>query len=245
MSLIAQRSIWDWGLRIAAEHGERNGPVLLELLRAAERRELPVILPDAKMEEFWREIILPSSIRYVRAEDAIEHRSLRLPPLDNRGITEFLCQIMMAASDVEALVARRLAARPTAISQARTSDPIAGEPAKIGPLSPGPKESEQSRPARQRRPRGPKPAKRTAVEVAMKKAIADGEMTLVDLTKLKEVALAESHRVSRAPRAKRGTTFCWNYLSTNRDKLRPSTNSDRRQAGSVFARDCQCTERNR
>jgi hypothetical protein len=117
MSLIAERSVWDWGDRIAKEHDERNGQVLVELLTAIERRELPAYLPNSA-GDLWRGALLPL-INHVKGFDEALHRNMPIPlPEGGLPLPRMLLKIMVAAPHVDSWLARRLAA------QQQPSDPM-------------------------------------------------------------------------------------------------------------------------
>jgi len=104
MSLIPERSLWDWAEIIAADLSERFALVLVELVNSVYRNEIPATFLHSS-DESWRQL-LPSIANAARTYWAIT----RDPLLPEEGIWELCHQMMLRTSDVERWLSNRISA---------------------------------------------------------------------------------------------------------------------------------------
>jgi len=100
--------------------------------------------------------------------------------------------------------------------------------------------SDRNRPRRQR---GPFPRTRLKTESAMKQQIARGERSLDDLDALTEASMEAEFGVSRDTARRARNNVLMELRAEKLDKLRPSTNSDRRKNVAMLRPCCYRTRR--
>jgi hypothetical protein len=124
MPLIADRSVWDWGERIAAEHSEKSFEVMEKLMAAVidgTLRTTPLLNEDWRQHLFAINVI--SQIRGRR----------RLFLGDSPQLAGYwLRQIMIADTDIENWVASRLSPKP--VRRAETTPHQVHTQTKLGAL---------------------------------------------------------------------------------------------------------------
>jgi hypothetical protein len=104
MPLIAERSVWDWGKRIAAEHNEKSFDVMEKLMAAVIDRTLPTTPP---LNEHCRQYLCSINvIGQIRSR-------MRLFLWDDPELAGYwLCQLMVAETDIKDWLASQLSPKP-------------------------------------------------------------------------------------------------------------------------------------
>jgi len=122
MPLISERFLWDWAQKLAKEQNEPYALVLVEMLKAIERNELPATFPhgpSSKQHDFKALI-----------EELLTNHSAGWPVIPYKGNWNAISRISLTSSDVESWLAHRTSTKPKPAGTANLPTGMPGRPSK-------------------------------------------------------------------------------------------------------------------